>query len=114
MKIPASINLSPKRSGSISVVNLAVSRFKESCSMRSPVFSHKYSHVVEFVWNHPHNDQRPSVLQWLRPLQRKFETVLDIGPGDAYYLNRLKPKNYTIVEPNCVLRGIALSRAGCD
>jgi len=74
-------------------------------------FDLQYTAIMQRVWNHPENDQRPVVLSWLKPLQGVFAHVLDIGPGDAYYLDYLKPKRYTVVEPNLTFRKMARERA---
>ena len=74
-------------------------------------FDLQYIHVMQRIWNHPENDQRPAVLEWLKPLQGIFTHILDIGPGDAYYLDHLKPKRYTVVEPNLTFRKMARERA---
>lgn len=52
------------------------------------------------MWNHPQNDQRPAVIDWLHALPRTYDSIVDIGPGDGYYLELLKPKKYTVFEPN--------------
>jgi hypothetical protein len=66
---------------------------------------------MQGIWYHPLNDQRPAVLRWLKPLRKAFAHILDIGPGDAYYLEQLMPKSHTVVEPNSAFRQIALEKA---
>ncbi|MGH8611095.1 MAG: hypothetical protein ACREYF_03355 [Gammaproteobacteria bacterium] len=74
-------------------------------------FDEEYVRVMSSGWNHPHNDQRPAVRRWLAGIQSRFQHMLDIGPGDAYYLELLRPSRYTIIEPNNILRRAALDRA---
>ncbi|MDB5260105.1 MAG: hypothetical protein JWN37_336 [Candidatus Nomurabacteria bacterium] len=69
-------------------------------------YSRKYAEVMKKMWSNPYNDQRPCVLSWLNKYCKEFQTVLDIGPGDAYYLQQIKPKRYWIFEPNDILAEI--------
>ena len=77
----------------------------------SESFNQRYAKVMRSVWNHPHNDQRPAILRWMKPLSGNYSSVLDIGAGDAYYLEQLQPTKYTFVEPNETLRQVALAHA---
>jgi hypothetical protein len=65
-------------------------------------FTHtaQYQEVMSQMWNHPHNDQRPAVMNWLHTLPHTYDSIVDIGPGDGYYLEFLKAKKYTVFEPN--------------
>ncbi len=63
-------------------------------------YEHEYPETMLEVWHHIENDQRPAVLRALAPLQGRFKKILDVGPGDAYYLSRLAPKVYDFIEPN--------------
>lgn len=74
-------------------------------------FDRQYAELMQTVWKHPANDQRPAVIRLLKPLRGKIANILDIGSGDAYYLGLLMPKTYTLVEPNPILREVAVSRA---
>jgi len=74
-------------------------------------FDDLYVNVMGQMWSHPRNEQRPVILRWLDKLHEKFPAVVDIGPGDAYYLKRLAPRRYTFAEPNAHLYQTALARA---
>jgi hypothetical protein len=74
-------------------------------------FQDRYARVMRRVWEHPDNDQRASVREWLTHFLGPFRHVLDVGPGDAYYLEILRPTNCTFVEPNPSLASAALARA---
>jgi hypothetical protein len=64
----------------------------------------RYRAVMQAVWSHPYNDQRPAVLDalscWCPPGQR----ILDIGTGAGYYLPVLRPQQVMAVEPDAVFR----------
>lgn len=52
------------------------------------------------LWAHPANDQRPAVREWLCRQDVTCKSVIDIGCGDGYYLDILKPRFYVGVDPN--------------
>lgn len=68
--------------------------------MKEHEFWPRYRRVMDLVWCNPRNDQRPAVRRFLRKFELPTQTVVDIGPGDAYYLEDLKPATYAVVEPN--------------
>lgn len=70
----------------------------------------RYAAEMRRMWLHPSNNQRPSVIRWLQSLGRRFEGVVDIGCGDAYYIPHLDCSSYTVVEPNPVLLRDARAR----
>lgn len=78
-------------------------------------FDERYARTMRHVWEFAHNDQRPAVLDWMARC-RPARAVLDIGPGDAYYMHVLRPAVCVLVEPNAVLRKLARDRCTtfCD
>ena len=72
---------------------------------------HKFPSILSQMWMHPLNDQRPAVLDWLSPYTGSMGHVLDIGPGDAYYLKFLSPREFTFVEPDQAFRRLVHSAA---
>ena len=68
----------------------------------------RYVRTMKHVWDSAHNDQRPAILEWIARC-RPAGKLLDIGPGDAYYMATVQPSSCVLVEPNVVLRGIAKS-----
>jgi len=63
-----------------------------------------YDAVMRDVWNHPANEQRPAIRRWLMSNAARGEEIIDIGAGDAYYIDDLQPKAYVAVEPNSLLQ----------
>ena len=59
----------------------------EETDPATSVYCRHYARLMQTVWSHHQNDQRPAVLKWLRPLRGAFRRMLDIGGGDAYYLD---------------------------
>jgi hypothetical protein len=64
---------------------------------------------MRHVWDFAENDQRPAVLDWIQRC-RPAGAVLDIGPGDVYYMNVLRPHACILVEPNALLRAEATAK----
>jgi hypothetical protein len=75
------------------------------------LFERRYAECMTDMWDNPCNDQRLRCQQWLRELGFQGHRILDVGGGDAYYLEDLRPSTYTLVEPNALLRRRALDRA---
>jgi hypothetical protein len=64
------------------------------------------------MWHHPENEQRPAVLEWLQKTVPPGRDVVDIGAGEAYYIDALRSARYAFVEPIQTLRRRAGDRAG--
>lgn len=73
-------------------------------------FDERYADTMRRVWDFSQNDQRPAILEWISRFG-PAGTVLDIGPGDAYYMDSLRPASCTLVEPNAILRTLAARRS---
>lgn len=69
-------------------------------------YERRYAEAMKRMWNFSSNDQRPEVLAWISGFGRP-KSVLDIGPGDAYYMGALSPSSCTLVEPNAQFRAMA-------
>lgn len=72
--------------------------------MLTPVFADRYRAVMQAVWCHPDNDQRPAVLNTLTNWCPRERRILDIGAGAGYYLSALRPRQVMAVEPDPVFR----------
>jgi hypothetical protein len=70
-----------------------------------------YVQAMRQVWQHPSNNQRSTILERLKPFQGAFSKIVDLGSGDAYYLETLRPTKYVFVEPNTIFRRECLSRS---
>lgn len=55
------------------------------------------------MWTYEYNDQRPSVLDWITHFPAA-KSVLDVGSGEAYYLDKLKPQSAVLIEPNPIFQ----------
>lgn len=78
-------------------------------------FESRYVETMRRVWDFSQNDQRPPILEWVSRFG-PAGAVLDIGPGDAYYMDFVRPESCTLVEPNAILRVLAAKKSSslCD
>jgi len=65
-------------------------------------FADRYRTMMQAVWSHPDNDQRPAVLNTLSSWCPPERRILDIGAGAGYYLSALRPRQVIAVEPDPV------------
>lgn len=72
----------------------------------SVILDERYARTMRRVWAFPGNDQRPAILEWMTRFT-SAGVVLDVGPGDAYYMDMLRPAACTLIEPNSELRSEA-------
>lgn len=79
-------------------------------SARSRSWEANYVACMSQVWSHPHNEQRPAVIDWLDGVVPPKKEIADIGSGDPYYIGILRPQSYAFVEPLATLRKRCVTR----